>query len=40
MQLITDELYEALEEHPIPEILRISLETPILKLKIYVWLFL
>ena len=35
MQLITDELYEALEEHPIPEILRISLETPILKLKIY-----
>ena len=34
-QLITHELYESLEEHPIPEILRISLEIPILKLKIY-----
>ena len=35
MQLITCELYDALDEHPVPEILRISLENPILKLKIY-----
>ena len=34
-QLITSELYESLEEFPIPEILRISLEIPILKLKIH-----
>ena len=34
-QLITGELFELLDEHPIPEILRISLEIPILKLKIY-----
>ena len=35
MQLITCELYDSLDEHPVPEILRISLENPILKLKIY-----
>ena len=35
MQLITCELYESLDEHPVPEIKRISLENPILKLKIY-----
>ena len=34
-RLITKELYESLEDHPIPEILRISLENPILKLKLY-----
>ena len=34
-QLITGELFDALEENPVPEILRISLEIPILKLKIY-----
>ena len=34
-QLITCELYDSLDENPIPEILRISLEIPILKLKIY-----
>ena len=35
IQLIRSELYESLNEHPVPEILRISLENPILKLKIY-----
>jgi len=35
MQLITCQLYDSLDEHPVPEILRISLENPILKLKIY-----
>ena len=34
-QLITEKLYNNLDEKPVPEILRISLEIPILKLKIY-----
>ena len=34
-KLITEKLYNNLDEHAIPEILRTSLEIPILKLKIY-----
>ena len=34
-RLITKKLYDRLEDHPTPEILRTPLETPILKLKIY-----
>ena len=34
-QLIGENLYKKLEDHPRPEILRSPLETPILKLKIY-----
>ena len=34
-QLIRKKLYEALDDHPKPEILRTPLDNPILKLKIY-----